>query len=303
MISVAKSAEEKCPMAIRKHTHRVYKIVVPTDFSSGSARAMTFALALAGHGGRVTAVHAVDPLLHRFGPQESSRLKRQRAWALAEESMARWLQAGKFSVCDSIVIEGEPAPAIVRFAVAKGADFVVLATSARRHAARIMLGSIAEEIFREVNCPVVVLGPKARLRKRRKVTRLAFATDLGPVSLAALSQLSKIRNRFHSHVSVIRAVHPDIKSRTERIRIRNHTRLKVEAATDFDLRKHIKQIHVEFDHPVNAITRFANAGKADAIVMGIRSGGAWHRATTHIPWALAHRVIAEAKCPVITIRG
>jgi hypothetical protein len=98
-------------VGVRKHIHRVYKIVVPTDFSSGSARAMTF--------------------------------------ALAEESMARWLQEGKFSVCDSIVIEGEPAPAIVRFAVAKGADLVVLATSARRHAARFMLGSIAEEIFRE----------------------------------------------------------------------------------------------------------------------------------------------------------
>jgi nucleotide-binding universal stress UspA family protein len=179
----------------------------------------------------------------------------------------------------------------------------VLATSARRRAARLLLGSVAEEIFRGVNCPVVVLGPKAHLFKRRRVSRLVFATDLEPHSLAAVPQLSKITKRFPSDVSVIRAVHPDIKSRTERSRIRRETRLKVETASDFRLRKNIKQIRVEFDHPVRAITAFANARKADAIVMGIRSGGDLGRAATHIPWTLAHRVIAKAKCPVMTIRG
>jgi nucleotide-binding universal stress UspA family protein len=290
-------------MAIRKQLPGVHEIVVPTDFSSGSARAMAFALALVGHGSRVTAVHAVDPLPYRFGPQESSHLKRQQAWAMAQKSLQRWLQEGKFCGCDSIVIEGDPAPAIVKFAAAKGADLIVLATSARRHAARFMLGSVAEEIFRDAKCPVVVFGPKARLLKKPRVSRLVFATDLEPHSLAAVSQLSNISNRFHSDVSVIRAVHPDIKSRTERSRIRRETRLKVEAATDFDLWNHIKQIHVRFDHPVKAITAFANARKADAIVMGIRSGDELSRAATHIPWALAHRVIAEAKCPVMTIRG
>ena len=102
---------------------------------------------------------------------------------------------------------------------------------------------------------------------------------------------------------MIRAVHPDIKSRMERKRIRRETQLKVEAATDFGLRKHIKQIRVEFDHPVAAITAFANARKADAIVLGIRGGGELSRAATHIPWTIAHRVIAKAKCPVMTIRG
>jgi nucleotide-binding universal stress UspA family protein len=290
-------------MILRKQAPRLHEILVPTDFSSGSARAMKFALALAGRGRRVTAVHAVDPLPYRFGPQESRRLKRRQARALAQESLTCWLQEGKFSACDSIVIEGEPAPAVVKFASAKGADLVVLATSARRRAARLLLGSVAEEIFRGVNCPVVVLGPKAHLFKRRRVSRLVFATDLEPHSLAAVPQLSKITKRFPSDVSVIRAVHPDIKSRTERSRIRRETRLKVETASDFRLRKNIKQIRVEFDHPVRAITAFANARKADAIVMGIRSGGELSRAATHIPWTLAHRVIAKAKCPVLTIRG
>jgi nucleotide-binding universal stress UspA family protein len=291
-------------MAVRKQLPRSpYGIVVPTDFSSGSARAMTFALALAGYGGRVTTVHAVDPLPYKFGPRESSNLRREEAWAATQESMARWLQKGRFSDVGNTIIEGEAALAIAEFAAAKGADLVVLGTSARRHAERLLLGSVAEEIFRESKCPVVVLGPKVRPLKTWKVVRLVFATDLEPHSLAALPKLSNISNRFPADVLVIRAIHPDIKSRSERNRIRTATRQKFEAAADSNLQKHIKKIHVRFAPRVKAIINFAHRNKANAIVMGIRSGGNLSRATTHIPWTLAHRVIAEAKCPVITIRG
>lgn len=216
--------------------------------------------------------------------------------------MSRWLQESKLSGCDTIVVEGEAAPAITAFAAAKGADRVVLATSARRPTARLLLCSVAEEVFRMVNCPVLVLGTKAAAGKKRKPSRLVFATDLEPHSLAALSQLSNIGDRLGAGISVIRAVHPDITSQTERNRIRKETVQKVEAAADSALRRRIRKIHVEFAHPLKAIVGFANRLKADAIVMGIRSGGELTRASTHIRWALAHRVITEVACPVLTIQ-
>jgi nucleotide-binding universal stress UspA family protein len=133
--------------------------------------------------------------------------------------------------------------------------------------------------------------------------RLVFATDLEPHSLAAIPALSKFARKFDCTVSVIRAVHPDIQSRTERSRIRKATTEKIEAAADSDLRKRISKVQVEFAHPIEAITSFANRLKASAIVMGVRGGGEWDRATTHIPWALAHRIIAKVRYPVLTIRG
>jgi nucleotide-binding universal stress UspA family protein len=280
-----------------------HEIVVPTDCSSASAGALEFALAMAGRGGRVTAVHAVDSFQYKFGPRESSKVRKQQVWVVAQESMSRWLQESKLSGCDTIVIEGEAAPAITAFAAAKGADLVVLATSARRPTTRLLLGSVAEEVFRMVKCPVFVLGTKAAAAKKRKPSRLVFATDLEPHSLAALSQLSNIGDSLNASISVVRAVHPDITSRTERNRIRKETIQKVEAAADSALRRRIRKIHVEFAHPVKAIVGFANRLKAHAVVLGIRSGGELTRASTHIPWALAHRVITEASCPVLTIRS
>jgi nucleotide-binding universal stress UspA family protein len=279
------------------------KIAVPTDFFPSSTSAMAYALALAKSAkSRVVAVYAVDPFEYGFGPSDLRYLKKQEVWARAHEAMSQWLKANKFSDCATSLVEGEAGPAIAQFIDQQGIDLTVLGTSARRHAARLLLGSVAEEIFRKASGIVLVLGPRMR-SKRQQLKRLLFATDLEAHSLAALSHLSKLARKFDSTISVIRAVHPDIRSRPERSRIGRETKLKIETAADSTLRKRIKKIQVEFGHPLKVIMAAAKASKADAIVMGIRSGGECNRATTHIPWALAHRVIADAGCPVLTIRG
>jgi nucleotide-binding universal stress UspA family protein len=295
--------EETMKNARRPAGRPLYQIAVPTDFLPASTSAMKFAQNLArAPGTRVTAVHTIDSLEYSFGPKDLRELKKQQMWALAQETMARWLQEGGFSSCATSMIEGEAAPAIAQFVEADGIDLIVLSTSARLRAARIAFGSVAEEIFRKATCPVFVLGPKVRPRNQ-PLTRLVFATDLEPHSLAALSHLSTFARKFNCSVSVIRAVHPDIQPRTEQSRIRKETEEKIKAAADPYLRKRIGMIRVEFAHPAKAITSFANRLKASAIVMGVRGGGDWDRATTHFPWALAHRIIAQAKHPVLTIRG
>lgn len=291
-------------MKDRKRVQKpVYEIAVPTDFSPASGVAMKFAQGLSKvQGTRVTAVHAIDPLEYSFGPRDLRQLKKEQVWALAQESMARWLQEGGFASCEKRLTEGEAAPAIANFIGDNRIDLIVLSTSARLRAARLALGSVAEEIFREATCPVFVLGPRAQAGNL-PLRRLVFATDLEPHSLAALPSLSAFARKFNCTVSVIRAVDPDIQSRAERSRIRKETGEKIEAAADADLRKRIDLIQVEFAAPLETITSFTGRRKAGALVMGVRGGGDWDRAATHIPWALAHRVIARVTCPVLTIRG
>ena len=166
-------------------------IAVPTDFLPGSTTAMASALALARTGrGRVVAVYAVDPFEYSFGPKDLRDLKKREVWARAQEAMAQWLQTNKFSGCTTKVVEGEAGPAIATFIDQRGIDLMVLGTSARRHAARLLLGSVAEEIFRKANCLVLVLGPKLQSHHRPQLKRLVFATALEPHSLTVLARLS-----------------------------------------------------------------------------------------------------------------
>jgi nucleotide-binding universal stress UspA family protein len=64
------------------------------------------------------------------------------------------------------------------------------------------------------------------------------------------------------------------------------------------LGKRIREIRLVFDDVVYGICETALETKADAIVMRVRGNVRWDRAATHLPWALAHRVIAKATCPV-----
>ena len=71
--------------------------------------------------------------------------------------------------------------AISKFADTKHADLVVLATAARRRGVRLLLGSVAEEIFRNLKCPVFVLGPKTGAPKKLRAWRLLFANILSRI--------------------------------------------------------------------------------------------------------------------------
>jgi nucleotide-binding universal stress UspA family protein len=58
---------------------------------------------------------------------------------------------------------------------------------------------------------------------------------------------------------------------------------------------------VEFGTPADRILQKAAERDADLIVLGVRSDHI--DASTHLPWATAHKVVARANCPVLTMRG
>jgi nucleotide-binding universal stress UspA family protein len=58
---------------------------------------------------------------------------------------------------------------------------------------------------------------------------------------------------------------------------------------------------VEFGSPADRILQAAEDRDAGLIVLGVRPDHI--DASTHLPWATAHRVVTQANCPVLTVRG
>jgi len=54
---------------------------------------------------------------------------------------------------------GFPADEIVRFAVEESIDLIVMGTHGRRGLRHVLLGSVAENVLRTANCPVLVVRP------------------------------------------------------------------------------------------------------------------------------------------------
>jgi nucleotide-binding universal stress UspA family protein len=61
---------------------------------------------------------------------------------------------GLQTVCD--VREGRPAAAILEAAKAHEADLIAMATHGRKGLARLVIGSVTEEVLRKAACPMLV---------------------------------------------------------------------------------------------------------------------------------------------------
>src|SRR5262249_30241212 len=79
-------------------------------------------------------------------------------------------------------------------------DLLVVGTHGRHGIAKLFLGSIAEQIFRRADCPVLTLGPHTDGRPWFGTSSMRrtflFATDFGHASLHGLPQAIAAANQF-----------------------------------------------------------------------------------------------------------
>jgi nucleotide-binding universal stress UspA family protein len=94
---------------------------------------------------------------HRAVPAPTPCADRERGetarylWALADSLGAEGLRV------DWLAAEGQAAEAIVQRAREVGADLIAMTTHGRSELARHVLGSVADEVMRRADCPVLVL--------------------------------------------------------------------------------------------------------------------------------------------------
>jgi nucleotide-binding universal stress UspA family protein len=141
-------------------------ILVPIDFSPCAERALDYACALAAKlGAKVHIVNAIGSAL----PELSV--------ALTDHMLAS-LRANNVAVLDKLleprraiatfgelrVVDDDPRDAILKAAEDTHADLIVIGTHGRRGLSRMVLGSVAEDVMRRAQCPVLaVRGEQDRL--------------------------------------------------------------------------------------------------------------------------------------------
>jgi nucleotide-binding universal stress UspA family protein len=60
---------------------------------------------------------------------------------------------------------------------------------------------------------------------------------------------------------------------------------------------------IERGEVAETILNVAAQSKADLIVLAVRKPSGFPGAATHLPIAIAHKVVSRASCPVLTVRG
>jgi len=145
-------------------TPNIRSILVPTDFSASSDRAVEYASALAQSlGASLHLIHVINSLVTAEKPWEASAIDAA-GWheVLYQEGVVklRFLaqkirDQGVHASCE--VRSGAAASEIVHAAVDYGADLIIMSTNGRSGLPHLLLGSVAEHVIRSASCPVLVL--------------------------------------------------------------------------------------------------------------------------------------------------
>jgi nucleotide-binding universal stress UspA family protein len=141
----------------------IKKILYPTDFSSYSNQAYFHAVTLAeNHGASLTVLFVHTPDCHAPNGQSS-----QPYWKSQLEQIRPLNQ--NISV-HHVLLDGEPAGEIVRYARDAGMDLIVMGTHGRTGMERLLMGSVAEKVLRDAHCSVLVVKlPRGQSHARADV--------------------------------------------------------------------------------------------------------------------------------------
>jgi nucleotide-binding universal stress UspA family protein len=138
----------------------LHTILFPTDFSERSRAAFPFACSLARDQGARLLVLYVDPPPRFHGEVVARRQEpdyEERLW-----NELRRLQPADAAVrVEHRLEQGNAAEEILRVAREEKCDLVVLATHGRTGLARLLMGSVAEQVLRQAPCPVLTLSAAA----------------------------------------------------------------------------------------------------------------------------------------------
>ena len=150
------------------------KILVPTDFSVCSKTGLLRALRMArAYGGKVIVVHVVDTsgqgVAAIFTQGVAHRFK-EMTLRIRDQLMERFFDGANDEslIAQTIVLQGDPAREIARFAREEAIDIIVMGTHERRRFGHVFSGSVAARVARLAPCPVLAVK-----RKKAGVTRLA----------------------------------------------------------------------------------------------------------------------------------
>ena len=194
-------------------------------------------------------------------------------------------------------------------------DLIVVGTHGRGGLGKLLLGSVAEDILRHAPCPVLTIGPKISGRAKLPVfptigrdlappeldlRQIVLATNFAHNPAAAAQAAVSLAQAFRARFTLVHVFEDYTHLGSQPGLIDEGVRRLLELLPKDAALPYAPETVLEFGSAAERILRVAFQREADLLVLGARSAA--HAGSTHLPWTTAHQVIAQAHCPVLTLR-
>ncbi|HTW32629.1 MAG TPA: universal stress protein [Candidatus Sulfotelmatobacter sp.] len=297
-----------------------HNILVATDFSDASRRAVSEAVALAAENhAQVSVVHVAHNDWRYESLDNPPQLDLERIDAQMQLESSIHEVRPEQNIRTILIKHGPAAEAIAKVARENAADLLVLGTRGRGGLPKLALGSVAEQALRIAPCPVITVGPQSEIPVRADGSHpILFATDFDSASTKALPLALAIARNRQARLILIHMMMPipatstslsayvpaaagadELEEWQGSWRQRTVQKLKDFLPSDTGLAEE-PEFLVGTDFLSEGILAAAERRKAGLIVMGATRKG-MPRVSAHFPWSAVHEVVRYATCPVLTV--
>ena len=283
-------------------------ILFMTDFSPAADAAAPYAGGLAKrYQARLHTLHVRPPVINPMTPPESWKSLEEAAEIVAERRKRELLDTFPGVQTEVLISDGDLWANVEATLDGCDIDLIVMGTQGRSGIGKFLLGSTAEEIFRKAPCPVMTVGPHATKEPRQdgEFTRILFATDFSPESVAAAPYAISLAQECQAYLTLLHVI--------EEPKAGDLVRPAELVASSAQLLRNllppeaklwcVPEYVIERGKAAQKILEVAAQSKADLIVLGVRQPKGFPGAATHLPMTIAHKVVSDAACPVLTVRG
>ena len=286
-------------------------ILFATDFSPHSDVALPYALALARqYGAKLYGTHVVTSEDYLFTVPDLWPAPLQKEDQLKEEVVGRLDEQLRGVPHEALFGVGDVWNVLSRLIVDRDIDLLVVGTHGRTGTRKLLMGSIAEKIFRRAVCPVLSVGPNVPSKPdgEIKFQRILFATDFGEESLAALPYALSLAEEDQAELALLHVVEQPAAGVLDVDKVKASLMQRLEQLVPPEASSWCNvQCLVEFGHqfgrPAERIVDVARNRAADLVVLGVRPTHGALSTVTHLTHTTAQHVVAHATCPVLTVRG
>ena len=286
---------------------RFENVLFATDFSAAAEQAIPYVKNLVKHyHSRLLALHVRPVVVNPMTQPSTWAIDVEYARSVDEQNREQLCQTFEGVPADVLIEEGEVLPVLQKAIEKNQVDLVVMGTRGRTGLGKLLLGSIAEEILRNITCPVLTVGPHADSApgSRAEFREILYATDLSPETARAAAYATSLAQEFGARLTILHVVPEsrpgDLVSWADVQESSKELLRKLVPAGAEGPKK--AEYFVERGDPAERILDVAHLRQVDLIVLGTQLPKGMHGAATHLPGAIAHKVVAHAGCPVLTVR-
>lgn len=264
-------------------------ILVATDFSPCSEAVLPYARSLARQFDSTLFLgHVISTEILGIDPFQI-----EAAEASARRLMDSMEASGMFAGVrhQRLLEEGDTWSMLSKMIRENDIDLIVVGTHGRTGFQKLVMGSVAEEIFRHAPCPVLTIGPKvfAETKRDAHITHVLFATDLKAENPGPVDYALALAHEHQAHLTLMHVAESNS-------RVPVPQRLLELVPPEVELYTPPEAI-IEIGDAAEKIVEMAANRHADIIVLGAHRPAIM---TTHL-MDVAYKVVVEASCPVLTV--